>query len=130
MLPFDEDELPLALTFELDDDIPLFGTDGLLYVGADAADVFLPEDGFETVPAAERVPVAFVLLIEEAPVTFVAELLAVTVLPADMPLLFALRLVVVLEMLLALRPVVLLMPVPPRSDELPAKTLSEPVWYL
>ena len=81
--------------------------------------IFPPED----VPTADLVPVVMAFLIDDVPVTLVAVLLPVTVLPEDMPLLLALLVAVVLETALVLRPVVLLTLEPPRSEALLPNTL-------
>lgn len=81
----------------------------------------------DAVPTAERVPVVMDPLSEDVPVTLVAVVLPVAVLPEDMPPLLVRLPLAVLDMLLVLRPVVLLTLEPPRSELLPANTLSEPV---
>ena len=77
----------------------------------------------EGVPTADLVPAVIVFLIDDAPVTLVAVLLPVTVLPEDMPLLLALLVAVVPETALVLRPVMLLTLEPPRIEALLPNTL-------
>lgn len=101
---------------------------GFLFTDALELTVILsPDDA--AVPTGDLLTVVIEPREADVPFTFVAVVLPATVLPADTPLL-VLFTVVLPAIVPESRPTVDLTLEPPLSEELPAKTLLEPVSYL